>query len=278
MKKTIGWATILTLALVGCGGGGDGAPSTSQPTTPTTPNTASIQYNECTSPTAMTLPTGYSRHMVYAMLNASDVVGELVTDELFNGPVVFEGQTAIQLTYNSTINTFATATMPASSTVGHELHYYNIQNNGLVVILGVDAVYTSSVGGIPSFTTQSKYVYSKEELAKYLTLKLGESIDTATVGTRTKTTLPIGNAPSTTTTTPINFSTNYTYAARETLTVAGRSFDTCKYTATGGEESQIIHMWVLIGNGSMLKNETIFANGDHIELQFKSGTYNGSAL
>jgi hypothetical protein len=226
----------------------------------------------------MTLPTGYNRQMVYAMLNASDVVGELVTDELFNGPVVFEGQTAIQFTTDSTINTLATTTTPASSTVGHELHYYKIQNNGLVVILGIDDVYTSSVGSIPSFTTQSKYVYSKEESAKYLTLKLGESIDTTTVGTRTKTTLPIGNAPSTTTTTPINFSTNYTYAARETLTVAGRSFDTCKYTVTGGEESQIIHMWVLIGNGSMLRHETILQNGDRIDLQFKSGTYNGVAL
>lgn len=285
MKKTIGLAAILALVMVGCGGGGgsDGTPGTAQQTSPSITNTASTIYNECTDPTGMNLPTGYNSRMVYTMLSAGNAISEMVSESLINGPAVFEGQNAIQATFTHTINTLATATTPASTTVGRDVSYTKIQNNGLAVLLGSEYESTTSgftLGGAttPSITTKSKDIYSNEESAKYLTLKLGESITVQTIGTRTNTTVPIGNIPSTTTTTPINYSTNYTYVAREIVNVLGRNFDTCKYTTTGDEVLQTVHMWLLVGNGTMVKQELLFADGNRFEYQLKSGTYNGVAL
>ncbi|MBK7005864.1 MAG: hypothetical protein IPH37_12640 [Burkholderiales bacterium] len=86
----------------------------------------------------MTMPTGYSRREGYAMVSGGKTTGEVTTEEVINGPGVFEGQNAIQTTATSTTKILATDTSSGYTTVNREVLYYKIQNNGLVTHFGAD--------------------------------------------------------------------------------------------------------------------------------------------
>ena len=289
MNKTAGLATLLVCVLTACGGGGSGSPTSAgapgagtptgspQPV-PTAPTAAATIYNECTDAVGMTMPTGYSRREVYAMVSGGKTTGEVTTEEVIDGPGVFEGQNAIQTTATSTTKILTTDTSPGYTTVNREVLYYKIQNNGLVTHFGADietvtSGFTTDGLPIPGNTTKTKEIYSSDDSSRYLTLKLGESIETTSVGTRT-TLLSTG----TSTPVPFNYKSSFTYVAREAVNVLGRTFDTCKYTEKSGDESSATSLWLLVGKGTMVKTETSLGTAGTMQMLLQSGTYNGVAL
>lgn len=214
------------------------------------------------------------------MISAGKTVGEMIVDEAGSTPAVFNGQSAMQSTATTTTNILATATNPALTQVVRDRAYGQIQSSGLAITLGVESEvqstgFTSGAVTVPAITTTSYDTYVPGEDTLWMTLKPSQSHTTATTGTRTNTTIPTAI-----TTTPLNYSTTFTYVARENVTVSGRTFDTCKYMITGGDVSLSMYSWILVGKGFDVRTDVNsgLPGGDSTQLLLQSGTYNGAPL
>lgn len=233
----------------------------------------STPYNECADPAAMALPTGFSSRLVYSYAGIS--ARELVVETLVDGATVFGGLDAIKTTETSTITDTTQAVTVTSAT--RSSIYRQVQGGGLLVTAGTDIERgISTIGGLAlsGFSTMFKSTYAPLEEDRKFTLKLGESVSVASKGSTTVVAgglLPAGTAP-------FDYTTTFTYAARETVVVNGRSFDTCKYTVTGGADtSTSTTTWYLVGKGIPVKTETTTSAGS-TQLLLKSGTYQGAAI
>jgi hypothetical protein len=282
MKKLTTVLSLSTLLLAGCGGGGgSGDPAPSMPTGGSPPPAAgSTIYNECADATKLTFPHSLSSRRVYTMISAGKTAGEVIVEESGSVSTVFNGQSAIQSDTTTTTNLFATATTSASTQAVRDRSYGQIQSSGLAITLGVDSEvqssgFTSGAVTLPAITTTSYDIYVPGEDTQWLTLKPGQSHTTVTMGTRTNTTIPTAI-----TTTPLNYSTTFTFVARENVTVSGRTFDTCKYSITGGDVSLTMYSWLLVGKGFDVRTDVNsgLPGGDSMQLLLQSATYNGAPL
>lgn len=254
------------------------APSACNPNPPPT----SGMLNECIDHAAATLPTGFRVKLVYEL--SGFATGETTTESVVNGPSQFEGQSAVLVTSttNSSVSTTVGGMTHTSNTASTTKSYEVPSTSGTPwkTLGDVTDVVTSTpatvVGGIvvvpPSSTTfSSKSVFTPPEEPLEFTLQVGKSLtQSSTVITTVTAPTPLPSATSTTTTT-------YTFVARESVSVFGKTYDTCRYSITEPGDSGINTTWFLAGKGVPIK---MFASngGQSTTLQLKSGTYNGAPL
>lgn len=265
----------LSCALVACGGGGDsdaGAPPGPTPSLPSSPSpTPSAAANACFDPAEALLTPGFTTTGVYD--DGSAVTGDMTITETIDGPAVFEGQTRTQ----RTVTTSTTAAGNSSQRVQTLTRAYQQSSGGLVTQYGNTATFTQVDGGVSRPSGSSRVVITPPYVDKFYRLALGESTTVSVTAVVTSNPPP----PQFSTTTTNTFTETTTYVGNETVTVFGRSFNTCKYVRNtvpaNGAPSTTSTGWRMLGKGVVVKLESTSA-GVTTLLQFKSGTLNGVPL
>jgi hypothetical protein len=209
---------------------------------------------DCLNPSLYNSPI--TSHLEYNAIGT--VAGTSVTDTTSSLNVSFEGQSATE--FRSTVTASYTGVPP---TVATAKSYGRLDGSDLLSF-GTTADITTPVAG------SVKLVFTPAKRDKRFTLGVGEtSSQTYTVfSTTTLTGIP----------NPITSSRSQTdtvkYLGRETITVAGGTFDTCKFDENPGQTSAIT-TWMGAGNASGV---TIKTQAGDATLEFKAGTLNGSTI
>lgn len=227
--------------------------------------------NECVDPTMANPPTGFRTHLVYDYSSSSSGNGETTLDSVVDGPSTFEGKSAFKVTTN-VVSAFNAPGFSITTTL-LSTNFYQPVGNGLIQNLGGTSDSDSNIPGLPTGNRSSQsYVHTPPDVGVEFALQVGQSV-TKTVNTTTTTILPAG--------TPVDNSsstTTYTFEAKETISVLGRSFNTCRYRTTSPGVSGFGFSWYIVGKGVPAK----FTSTDGTETtssQLKPGsTYNGAAL
>lgn len=189
-------------------------------------------------------------------------------DSVIDGPASFEGQSLTQTTATTTLS-LAIAGMASTTTAVNKS--YQKSNAGAITTYGDLVTSTTTSAGLALPGSSSKIVFTPPFTDTSYTLALGQSV-TQTQTTVTTVTAPTPGAPATATTTSTT-----KYAADETITVRGKSFNTCRYEQTdtdGGSTTT----WYLVGKGVGVKGVSTAPGGATQTTELKSGTYNGSPL
>jgi hypothetical protein len=260
----------LSSALVACGGGGDAGPTAAlgPSPTPTPPPASSSVANACFDPAEALLTPGFTTTGVYD--DGSALTGDMTITETIDGPGVFEGQTRTQ----RTVTTSTTAAGNSNQRVLTVMRAYQQSSGGLLTQYGNTATFTQVDGGVSRPSGSSKAVNTPPYVDKFYRLALGESTTVSVTAVVTANPPP----PQFSTTTTNTFTETTTYVGNETVTVFGRSFNTCKYVRNtvpaNGAPSITSTGWRMLGKGVVVKLESTSA-GTTTLLQLKSGTLNG---
>jgi hypothetical protein len=234
----------------GTGGGGTGGGGTGGGGGPLGGGPSS----DCLNPSIYNSPI--TSHLEYNY--SGSTTGTTVIDTTSSLNVSFEGQSATEFR-SSTTATF-TGLAP---TIATAKSYANVDGSDLL-LHGTLADITSPVTG------SIKAVFTPPKRDKRFTLAVGESASVTYTIFTTTTLTGVPNA--------ITSSSSQTdtvrYLGRETITVAGGTFDTCKFDENPGQTSAS-SVWMGAGNakGVMIKTQ---AGNQTIE--FKAGSINGSAV
>jgi len=238
-----------------------------------TPPPATVSYNECVDPAAMTLPTGWNTRLTYNFEGVS--AGQQTIESRVEGPATFEGQSAVLMRTVTGGSNSALGVSVATTTTNDS--FLQIQPDGLLRELGTDSEVRNdgfSVGGvaIPASVITSKTVFNPPLDDRMFTLQVGESATLVSTGTVTT-----HENSGFTNNFSINESTVQTFVAREMVQVYGRNFDTCKYITHDTGSTDYVTTWFLVGKGVPVKVETPTPAGMQYMLLL-SGTYNGAPI
>lgn len=233
--------------------------------TPVDPNVGTGALNGCTLPASEGLRAGNRltavyKNDVFAPLASS---GEFTTESVVDGAAAFEGQSAIQVT--SRVRGVQQGQTVDITTVS----FAQVADNGLSRSLGSETVVPFLAGNLLTLRT----VNTPPILNNEFTLQPGQSIDQTYTATSTYINSPFPLPPTTASSTSRN-----TYEARETISVLGRSYDTCRYKITGlGDETTF--NWYVVGNGLNARTESRNSAGAVLlRIELKSATLNGTVL
>lgn len=222
--------------------------------------------NGCTLPASEALRTGnrYTAVYVNTVLLPTASSGEHTVEGVVDGPASFEGQSAIKVT--NTVRGFQSG-QNVNATVKS---YQQIAANDLTGTLGAET--ETSVAG---FSLTMRTVYNPVDLNTEFTLSPGASMNKTFSTTSTYVNAPFPLPPSTGSGT-----TAITYEGRETITVLGRSFDTCRYKDVAQVAGSTPgYSWYIYGKGIPARHESRNAAGAVVERsELKSATINGAAL
>ena len=213
----------------------------------------------CTQPQGEALLAGNRLVATYVRTSTGPVVStsEYTTTSVVDGPTTFNGQPAVLITRTTDPGGGAAPTQT--------LVYVQAGDGGLVRTLGTD---TSVPGSGPT----TRVIYDPPLNNSEFTLQAGQQL-TKTASMSTSQLNP--SLPATASTR----STTYTFEARETLSVQGRSYDTCRYreAAVGGGSTGTT--WTIVGSGIPARIDTLdAATGISQRSELKAATVNGSAV
>jgi hypothetical protein len=229
------------------------------------PGTGSGTLNGCTLPASEALRTGNRFIAAYKNdLFAPEVSsGEFTTESVVDGGTSFEGQSAIKVT-SRTRGVQAGQALDITT-----VSFEQVAENGLSRSLGSEVVEPFLTGA--PVTIRS--VETPPLLNSEFSLQPGQSIDKTSTTTSTYINAPFPLPPFSGTDTE-----RFTYEARETINVLGRSFDTCRYKITGSGD-QITFTWHIFGNGLPARVEARSSAGAVLSRsELKSASINGTAL
>jgi hypothetical protein len=223
--------------------------------------------NACTAPASEVLATGNRFVATYVMSGTAS--GQYTVNSVVDGPDTFEGKSAIRST--SIQEGTTTSSGFTFTTISTMKSYQQAQPaGGFVSSLGTDGTSTSS-----GRTTSLHVVFNPAEVNSEYGLQIGQSITKTLNATTT-----IAGLPSITSST----STSYTYEGDETITVQGKSYNTCRYRqdTAAGAATTVTKNWVIRGKGVPARTQsTTTAPGSGAETstsELVSGTYNGAPL
>jgi hypothetical protein len=224
--------------------------------------------NGCTQGFSEAMRTGNTYRVVYlsSVLVTPASTGEYTIDGVVNGSATFEGAAATKVTTTTRGSQFGVA---VDATV---LSYHTSTGNDLTRTLGTEV--TATVQGFPA-TIKAVYT-APASVNDEFTLGLGSSLtktETVTSSTAIQG-LPFPTPPTTNTS-----SSTYTFEARESVSVQGRTWDTCRYRNTTAGSTGHTLSWFIYGKGRAAKIEGYSAGGT-IEYrgELKSAVLNGGAL
>ena len=151
--------------------------------------------------------------------------------------------------------------------------YMQDAGSGFVRLLGGE--FTTTLAGVGSL--QSKTVYSPGSLNVEFSIQPSQTISKAMSST-TSLTLPFG-PPTTSTGTVVR---SHTFVGRESITVRGRGYATCKYTERGqAGDTSTSTVWYIDGKGVPARSEevdTFQGVSKTTVIELVSGTLNGAPL
>ncbi|WP_395702220.1 hypothetical protein [Aquabacterium sp.] len=215
--------------------------------------------NACTMPqneallAGSRLVTTYVRNTFVPAASTDEFTGTVVVD----GPSTFQGQAVVMMT--------STTAIGSTPVAGSVKTYLQAGNGGLVRTLGTD---TSTSGSGPT----TRVVFDPALQNSEFTLQPGQAL-TKTASMSTTQLNPTLPAVASTR------STTYRFEARESVTVQGRSYDTCRYREVPVGGATVTTRWNIVGSGIPARIETRDAASvlqQRVEL--KSGTMNGAPL
>jgi hypothetical protein len=224
--------------------------------------------NGCTQGFSEAMRTGNTYRVVYisSVLVAPSSTGEYTIDGVVNGPSSFEGTSATKVTTTTRGSQFG---VPVDATI---LSYHVSTGNDLTRTLGTEA--TATIQGFPA---SIKAVFAAPaSVNDEFTLATGTSLTKSETMTSTTSVqgLPFPIPPST-----VTSSTTYTYEGRDTVSVQGRTWDTCRYRSTTADSPGYTLSWFIYGKGLAAKIEDYTAGGTvQYRGELKSATMNGASL
>ncbi len=232
--------------------------------------------NECTAPAAQTLVSGRRLLANYVISGTGEGAsnGEYTLDLRVEGSGSFEGQSAIKV--RSLVNGTFTAEGQTSTNKMEGVSYEQVADGGLIRSLGDESENEIQIGG--TLMKQSmRVVMTPPELNTEFTLRPGQSL-TKTSTSRVTSSTSMGGVSQPATTNTVNSTSVYTYEARETVTVQGRSYDTCRYKEVDPSMPNLVtKSWILVGHGIPVR--TLNTTPDSTQtLEAKSIELNGSRL
>ena len=220
--------------------------------------------NGCTPPASETLRTGYRYTAVFKIdvFGSKPSSGEFSIESLVEGSTSFEGQSAIR-TSTRTRGTQQGEVVDVAS-----VSFDQIANNGLSRSLGNETVLSLEGSSVTLRTVNTPPLLNTE-----FTLQLGQSFDETLTFTSTYINLPFPLPPTTNTST-----SRITYEARESITVLGRTYNTCRYKSTAAGDDDI-YEWYVFGNGFSVRSESRNKAGAVLSrTELRSGSINGIGI
>lgn len=206
--------------------------------------------NLCTQPASESLRSGMN---VVANLVQTDANGtrEFTQESQVEPATAFNG---------ATVTPILVTTRPATGAATRVRSYHQADDGGLVRTLGHDELGSGS-------TVLTRTSYAPATRNSEFSLQVGQAITRVVSGASG----PLGGG-----TTSRSSSTTYAFEARETITVQGRAYDTCRYTerlsGTGGSTQT----WYIVGSGLPARSETRSAGGTVLSrTDLKQATVNG---
>lgn len=222
--------------------------------------------NECTMPASQALQAGNRWNAVYTSSSflPTTLTGEYTLAATVDGAATFEGQ--------STVKTSATLT---GRQLGIDLNntsatYSRAAQNDLTEIVGIETDMT-----VVGMVTRVKVVNTPPDPNTEFTLSAGGTL-TKTVTATTSTSfvgLPLPPQTNTGSTTQ-----TFKFEARESISVQGRSYDTCRYRQTDSSGNYSLQ-WHIVGKGFGAKFEQYTPAGALAgRSELKSATFNGAPV
>ncbi len=222
--------------------------------------------NGCSLPASQGLVIGNRYTAVYTSVTFAPQAssGEYTTEGVVEGNVTFEGQSAIKVS-NRVQGTQEGQTIDATSNA-----FEQVAENELTRSLGSETVVSFAGMSLTSRTVNNPAVLNSE-----FTLQPGQSIDQTYSSTTTFINAPFELPPTTGSST-----SRITYEARETISVLGRSYDTCRYKSTfAGDANTNSYAWYIVGKGFPARIESRNSAGTVLGLnELKSATINGAGI
>ena len=230
--------------------------------------------NDCTLPAAQALATGSRFLATYAV--SGSITGQITFDSLVQGPGTFEGQSATRI-FSKTETTFSESGITLTNST-EATSYAQDGGNGFTRSLGTDGKTVTGAFTIPGAgtvggqTSLFKTVFTPPELNVEFSIQPGQAISKNSVVTSTVAGI---------TTPALAFTTTHTFAARESITVRGRSYNTCRYTSTEGTPASTTTHWYIVNRGVAARTQTVTtANGQQTTdlIELVQGSLNGAPL
>lgn len=221
--------------------------------------------NGCVEPASTWLRVGNTYEAVYANQVFAPVAssGEYRIDGEVDSTTTFEGQAAFK------VRNRVRGQQSGEAVDADVFSFSQVGDNDLTLTYGSET--QVSVSG---FSLNSRTVFNPAELNSEFTLQIGQSLDKTTSSTTTMTGGPIPFPP-----TSGSSTTQYTYEARETITVQGRSWETCRYREAVQAAQHIGYSWYIVGRGFTARHESRNASGTVLERsELKSAKVNGAAI
>lgn len=218
--------------------------------------------NECMMPASQALVPGLRLLTTHVGTGGpGGAVGETVADLLVDGPATFNGQSVVKSTAR------VQSLMNGTVTMSQENRYYQqASDSGLVRHL-VQEIDSTMAGQ----TTSMRITYQPWWEQLEFKLGVGQSITYDTTGT----TLWLSPTSPTTTGTATH---RHVYEARETITVRGRTYDTCRYRETVDGDARTFYRWFIVGKGVPAKTDHRLNGVSVGGSELKSGSINGVPL
>jgi len=232
--------------------------------------------NVCGQAASQALAIGNRYTLNYALSFSGTVsgTGEMQNDTLVEAATSFEGQNAIRLALTQT-NTMAVIGLQSSTIKVKQ--YAQVAPNELIRHLGSESETTVVVPGLGNSITHAKMVNSPPFLNEEFTLQAGQSL-TRTRGAVTTTSTTVAGVS----TPPFVSNSSHTetvgFEVRESISVQGRSWDTCRYKQVDPEQPNVsTTTWYIVGRGLPVRIH--ITGGPYTQTtELKSGTVNGAPL
>lgn len=219
--------------------------------------------NGCTMPASEALRVGNRYDATYVNNVFSPVAssGEYSVSGVVEASTTFEGQSAFR------VNSRITGTQGGTTIDATNLSFEQIAENELTRSLGGE-----TQAAVSGFNLTIRTVFAPPTLNTEFTLQPGASLSKSVTATTTYIGAPLPPSSGTST-------TSYTYEARESISVLGRSYDTCRYKQQSEDSSFIQYVWYIVGRGLPAREESRNAGGTVVERSdLKSATINGAPL
>lgn len=231
-------------------------------------------FNECIGPEWVTLPTGF--RMALTFVDADDGSFEVSLDTVVDGPATFEGRSAVQSTTRGSSTAVEGSERSVVSTFESRVFEQNVAGGVPLTLGSLDVVTTPEIviPGLPPFpgtTTRTRTSYDPPTQATEFTLQPGQSITRTERGTTVD--LDGTQSPSS-----FAYTITYTYELRESITVAGKRFDTCRYRIADASEGAVTTVWYVVGKGVPVRSQTTAGGETSTEELRPPSSYGGQSL
>lgn len=215
--------------------------------------------NTCTSPQSEVLLAGtkWVESYVRTGLRPAAAAADSTVDRVVEGPTTFLGQAVVAIT--------STTKSASGADLGSVRTYVQATEGGLIRTLAVET--SDTVGG-----PVTRVVFDPPVQNSEFTIPMGQRL----TKTESTTSTLLGSAALPVTGTR---STTYTFEARETINVQGRSYDTCRYREAAVGGGSVTTNWYIVGSGIPARTEVRDASAVLVQTtELKSGTVNAAPL